>query len=109
MSAGWKPNAVIIPSFLETHLYLSFAERCVSEGRADDAIQTYELLLDHNPSSIEGWLQLANLLIDHGRIDQAVSTLRSLTRAHPTYRQGQLTLNKLLHTRHRRPKALDAR
>ena len=83
-------------SFLDTHLYLSFAETCLDEGNPEEAIQTYEQLLSHNPSSLEAWLQLTSVLIELGKIDQAVSTLTSLTQSHPNYLEGHHTLKSLL-------------
>ncbi|WP_454063582.1 methyltransferase domain-containing protein [Candidatus Nitrospira salsa] len=82
-------------SFLDTHLYLSFAESCLKQGDPDEAIQTYEKLLTHNPDSLEAWLNLTTILIDNGKIDQAVSTLTNLTHAHPAYLDGHRTLKNL--------------
>ncbi|GJL56164.1 MAG: hypothetical protein NPIRA02_32960 [Nitrospirales bacterium] len=86
-------------SFLDTHMYLSFAENCLNQGDQEEAIHTYEQLLTHNPDSLEAWLKLATVLIDRGNIDQAVSTLTDLTHAHPNYRAAHRTLDNLLQTR----------
>ena len=97
INVGWiQAECGNEPSFLDTHLYLSFAEECLHQGHPEEAIHTYESLLDHNPSSLEAWLQLTTVLIDSGKIDQAVSTLTNLTHAHPTYLEGQRTLKNLL-------------
>jgi len=93
-------------SFLDTHLYLSFAESCLKQGDSEQAIQTYEHLLTHNPDSLEAWLKLATVLINQGKIDQAVSTLTDLTHAHPTYLDGHRTLKDLLKKRPRTDKVL---
>ncbi|MCA9473126.1 MAG: methyltransferase domain-containing protein [Nitrospirales bacterium] len=82
-------------SFLDTHMYLSFAERCLDTGDTEEAIQTYEQLLNHNPSSLEGWLQLTRVFIHLGKLDRAVSTLTALTQIHPTYDAGHRTLQEL--------------
>ena len=86
-------------SSLDTHMYLTFAERCLQQGHPEEAIHTYESLLDHDPSSLEAWLQLVTVLIDSGKMDQAVSTLTALTQAHPDYPEGHRTLKNLLKQR----------
>ncbi|WP_447970077.1 methyltransferase domain-containing protein [Nitrospira sp. M1] len=100
INVGWiQAECQEHTSFLDTHMYLSFAENCLKQGNPDEAIQTYEQLLCHNPSSLEAWLQLSKVFLDHGKIDQAVSTLSDLTRIHPTYLDGHRTLRNLLQKR----------
>ncbi len=100
INVGWlQAECQKSASFLDTHMYLAFAENCLTHGKPDEAIQTYEKLLDHNPSSLEAWLELTSVLIDLGKIDQAVSTLTELLRTHPNYLAGHRTLKNLLKKR----------
>ena len=96
VNVGWlQVQCEEIPSFLDTHMYLSFAERCLQRGRDEEAITSCQELLEHNPSSLEGWLQLARIFIETGRPKQALTTLQKLKTVHPTYQPGHLTLDQL--------------
>ena len=86
-------------SWIDTQMYLSFAEDCLLRGNQEEAMRTYESLLEHNPSSLEAWLQLATVLIDSGKIDQAISKLTDLTQAYPNYPEGHRTLQNLIRQR----------
>ncbi len=111
INVGWlQAECQNQASFLDTHLYLTFAEDRLHEGHAEEAIQTYENLLEHNPSSLEAWLQLATVLIDHGKIDEAISRLTDFTRTHPNYLDGHRTLKDLIRHRQRtqKPPSLSA-
>ncbi|MGB0911912.1 MAG: methyltransferase domain-containing protein, partial [Nitrospirales bacterium] len=102
INVGWlQAECQNQASFLDTHLYLAFAEDCLHQGHAEKAIQTYENLLEHNPSSLEAWLQLATVLIDSGKIDEAISRLTDFTHTHPDYLAGHQTLNDLIRQRQR--------
>ena len=96
VNVGWlQVECGETPSFLDTHMYLSFAEQCLQHGRDEEAITSCQELLEHNPSSLEGWLQLARIFIETGRTKQALTTLQKLNTVHPTYHPGHLTLDQL--------------
>ena len=96
VNVGWlQVECGETPSFLDTHMYLSFAEQCLQHGRDEEAITSCQELLEHNPSSLEGWLQLARIFMETGRTKQALTTLQKLKTIHPTYHPSHLTLDQL--------------
>ena len=96
VNVGWlQVECGEIPSSLDTLMYLSFAEKCLQRGRDEEAITTCQELLEHNPSSLEGWLQLARIFMETGKTEQALNTLQKLNTTHPTYQPGRLTLKLL--------------
>lgn len=80
---------------LDLHMYLTFAERRISEGKPQEAIRTLQAVVQHNPHHLSGWLHLANLLVETGQLQQALTTLQELTTLHPRYKDAHRTFQQL--------------
>ena len=86
-------------SLLDTRMWLWFAEQCLQEGRQEEAIRTYESLLEQDPLGLNKWHRIVESLIEIGKIEEAKTTLEKLQVALPTYEK----LNHLLKTQRPSP------
>ena len=81
---------------LDLHMYLTFAEHRISEGKPQEAIRTLQVVARHNPHHLSVWLHLATLLVETGQFEQALTTLQELTTLHPRYEDAHRTFQQLL-------------
>jgi SAM-dependent methyltransferase len=79
-------------SLLDTRMWLWFAEQCLQAGHQEEALRTYESLLEHDPLSLEKWYRIVEDLIQTEKIEEAQTTIAKLETALPTYEK----LNALL-------------
>ncbi|MDR4494269.1 MAG: methyltransferase domain-containing protein [Nitrospirales bacterium] len=83
-------------SSFELQMYSHFADRRFAEGQTQEAIKTLQILVEHNPHHLSGWLHLATLFVETGQIHQALSTLSKLKSLHPRYEKAHHTFQQLL-------------
>ena len=91
-------------SLLDTRMWLWFAEQCLQEGRQEEALATYESLLEQDPMNLENWNRIVGVLFERGKTEEAHATLKKLKVALPTYEK----LNALLKTQRGRSRLQDS-